>query len=74
MDYVMLVTEDKLLLSTQPIPIWRGEEDADRIKFLFRPQYADTIPVLQAILPDRRTGLIEAMTFEDEPYEGHLVA
>ena len=46
MDYVMLVTDDKELISTRRIPIFNGEQNSDNLKILF-PLFLwgrDTLP------------------------------
>lgn len=73
MDYVILVTPDKFLITTKRIPIFKGEKNVDCFKFLFPISYQDTIPTAQIILPDGGTGKVKMCTFEETLYKGHLV-
>lgn len=73
MEYVMLVTEDKNLLTTKAIPLYKGEKNVDRIKILFPKNCLDTTPTLQIILPDGKTGKVKVCNFEEELYKDHLV-
>lgn len=58
MDYIMLVTDDKEIISTRRIPIFNGEQNSDNLKILFPLSVEDTSPTLQVILPDGKTGKI----------------
>ena len=44
MDYVMLVTDDKEIISTRRIPIFNGEQNSDNLKILFPLSVEDTSP------------------------------
>ena len=73
MDYIMLVTDDKEIISTHRIPIFNGEQNSDNLKILFPLSVEDTSPTLQVILPDGKTGKIMHCKFEDEIYKNRLV-
>lgn len=73
MDYTILVKQDKNLLVTSPLSIFKGEKNFDTLKFFFPIQCEHTIPTLQVILPDGKTGKIKACNFEEELYKNHLI-
>lgn len=73
MEYVMLVTDNKEIITTKRIPIYSGEKNTDKFKFLFPSEMIDTTPTLQIILPDGVTGKIKPCAFEEDLYKERLV-
>lgn len=73
MDFTILIKQDKNLLITSPISIYKGEKNFDRLKFYFPSYCENLIPTLQVILPDGKTGKIKACVFEEEMYKDHYV-
>lgn len=73
MDFTILTKSDKNMIITSPISIFKGEKNFDRLKFYFPSYCKNTIPTLQVILPDGKTGKVKACTFENELYKDYLI-
>ena len=73
MDFTILTKSDKNMIITSPISIFKGEKNFDRLKFYFPSYCKNTIPTLQVILPDGKTGKVKACVFEDELYKDYLI-
>lgn len=73
MDYTMLITENKSLITTVPRTIYQGEKSCDSLR-IFCPMFlSDYLPVAMAILPNNTTGKISAIEFEEENYKDYRV-
>lgn len=73
MDYTILLRENKDLIITKSIPIYKGEKNYNKFRFLFPQEYSDMLPILQVILADEKTGKITECSFLNEEYKNKKV-
>ena len=72
MDYVILCTEDRRLIQTSPLLLYKGEENYDTFKLLFPTQYAHMTPLIQMILADG-TGKEFQCNYSYDDYKGKKI-
>lgn len=68
MEYVILMNKDKELITTIPSPVYQGEYNSTKLKFIIPKIYINLIPTLQIILPNN-TGKIRICTFDEGLYK-----
>lgn len=73
MDYKMLITENKSLITTSACTIYQGEKFCDTLKILCPMFLSDYLPIAMAILPNNTAGKISAIEFDEEIYKNHRV-
>ena len=73
MDYTMLITDNKSLITTMPCTIYQGEKACDSLRILCPTFLSDYLPVAMAILPNNTTGKVSAIEFEEENYKDYRV-